>query len=225
MSAEIRILIVDDHPLMREALQAAISAEPGMQAVGEAGSGREAVAQTRQLNPDLIMMDLLMPEMDGVDATKVILAENPQAKILTFTSMSEETKVLAAIQAGALGFVTKDAPRKELMDAIRMVATGEPCLPPEIALKLFQGVRRQNTHPLVPYLDDMAESLTPRQEEVLRLLGRGYSDTQIAQSLHLSEATVRSHITNILNRLGLERRAQAIAYASRREAEAESSPE
>ena len=225
MSDEIRILIVDDHPLMREALQAAIAAEPGMQTVGEAGSGREAVMLTHQLNPDVILMDLLMPEMDGVEATQTILAEYPQAKILTFTSMSEEGKVVAAIQAGALGFITKDAPRKELMDAIRIVATGEPCLPPEIALKLFQGVRKQNTHPLVPYLEDMAEALTPRQEEVLSLLGRGYSNTQIAQSLHLSEATVRSHINHILNRLGLERRAQAIAYASRRDAGAGSSPE
>jgi NarL family two-component system response regulator LiaR len=225
MSDEIRILIVDDHPLMREALQAAIVAEPGMQTVGEAGSGREAVMLTHQLNPDVILMDLLMPEMDGVEATKIILAEHPQAKILTFTSMSEEGKVVAAIQAGALGFITKDAPRKELMDAIRIVATGEPCLPPEIALKLFQGVRKQNTHPLVPYMEDMAEALTPRQEEVLSLLGRGYSNTQIAQSLHLSEATVRSHINHILNRLGLERRAQAIAYASRRDVGAGSSPE
>ena len=223
--SDIRILIVDDHPLMREALQAAIAAEPGMQTLGEAGSGREAVMLTHQLNPDVILMDLLMPEMDGVEATQIILAEYPQAKILTFTSMSEEGKVVAAIQAGALGFITKDAPRKELMDAIRIVATGEPCLPPEIVLKLFQGVRKQKTHPLVPYLEDMAAELTPRQEEVLMLLGRGDSNTQIAQSLHLSEATVRSHINHILNRLGLERRAQAIAYASRRDAEAGSGPE
>lgn len=218
--SDIRILIVDDHPLMREALENAIETEPGMQVVGQAASGSEGVMLTHQVNPDVILMDLLMPEMDGVEATKVILAEYPKAKILTFTSMSEEEKVVAAIQAGALGFVTKDAPRKELLDAIRVVATGEPCLPPEIALKLFQGVRKQKEHPLVPYMEDMAAQLTPRQEEVLSLLGKGYSNLQIAKSLHLSEATVRSHVHHIINRLGFESRSQAIAYASRREGEA-----
>ena len=217
--SKIRILIVDDHPLMREALENAIQAEPDMQVIGQAGSGKEAVMLTHELQPDLIIMDLLMPEMDGVEATKIILAEYPKAKILTFTSMSEESKVVAAIQAGALGFVTKDAPRQEMLEAIRLVAEGEPCLPPEIALKLFQGVRKQKEHPLVPYMDDMAQGLTPRQEEVLTLLGRGYSNEQIAKSLYISVATVRSHINHVLNRLGLERRAQAIAYASRREAE------
>jgi len=218
--SEIRILIVDDHPLMREALANAIDTEPGMQVIGQAGSGREGVMKTHAMNPDVILMDLLMPEMDGVEAITIILAEYPKAKILTFTSMSEEEKVLAAIQAGALGFVTKDAPRKELLDAIRLVATGEPCLPPEIALKLFQGVRKQKEHSLVPYMEDLAAQLTPRQEEVLSLLGKGYSNLQIARSLHLSEATVRSHVHHIITRLGFESRSQAIAYASRREGEA-----
>jgi NarL family two-component system response regulator LiaR len=217
--SDIRILIVDDHPLMREALENAIETEPGMHVVGQAASGREGVMLTHELNPDVILMDLLMPEMDGVEATKIILAEYPRAKILTFTSMSEEGKVVAAIQAGALGFVTKDAPRRELLDAIRVVATGEPCLPPEIALKLFQGVRKQKEHPLVPYMEDLAARLTPRQEEVLSLLGKGYSNQQIAQSLYLSEATVRTHVHHIINRLGFESRSQAIAYASRREEE------
>ena len=210
---KIKILIADDHPLMREALRAAVEDEPDLQVVGEAADGREAVALARELDPDVILMDLLMPGMDGLEATATILAQQPEIKILTLTSLSTEDKVLAAVQAGALGYVTKEAPRAELLQAIRRLAAGEPVLPPEIALKLFSGIRRIK---MVPAEDDLTELLTPRQEEVLALLGEGRSDQEIAQTLHISEGTVRTHVHHILNRLGLENRTQAVAFANRR---------
>jgi DNA-binding NarL/FixJ family response regulator len=164
----------------------------------------------RELTPDVILMDLLMPDIDGLEATVTILAHQPQIKILVLTSLSNENKVVAAVQAGALGYITKEAPRVELLQAIRRMAAGEPVLPPEIALKLFSGIRRTKTIPE----GDLSKLLTSRQEEVLTLLGEGRSDQEIAQTLCISEGTVRTHIHHILNRLGLESRAQAVAYAN-----------
>ena len=211
--SKIGILIVDDHPLMREALRAAVEDEPDMEVVGEAVNGSEAVALAQELAPDVILMDLLMAGMDGLEATVAILTQQPQTKILILTSLSNEDKVLAAVQAGALGYITKEAPRAELLHAIRRMAAGEPVLPPEIALKLFSGLRRVKT---VPLEDDLTRLLTSRQEEVLALLGQGRSDQEIAEILHISKGTVRTHLHHILNRLGLENRAQAVACASRR---------
>ena len=208
-----KILIVDDHPLMREALRAAVEDEPDMQIVGEAYDGNKAIVMARELTPDVILMDLLMPDIDGLEATVTILAHQPQIKILVLTSLSNENKVVAAVQAGALGYITKEAPRAELLQAIRRMAAGEPVLPPEIALKLFSGIRRTKT---VPTEDELIKLLTPRQEEVLALLGEGRSDQEIAQTLHISQATVRTHIHHILDRLGLENRTQAVAYANGR---------
>jgi len=207
-----RILIVDDHPLMREALRAAVEDEPDMLVIGEACDGNEAIALARQLAPDVILMDLLMPSLDGLEATAAILAQQPQVRILALTSLANENKVVAAVQAGALGYITKEAPRAELLQAIRCLAAGEPVLPPEIALKLFSGIRRTKT---VPAKGDLTEPLTSRQEEVLTLLGEGRSDREIARTLCISEGTVRTHVHHILNRLGLENRAQAVAYANR----------
>jgi NarL family two-component system response regulator LiaR len=203
-----KILIVDDHPLMREALRAAVEDEPDIQVVGEACDGNKAIVMARELTPDVILMDLLMPDIDGLEATVTILAHQPQIKILVLTSLSNENKVVAAVQAGALGYITKEAPRAELLQAIRRMAMGEPVLPPKIALKLFSGIRRTKTIPE----DDLSELLTSRQEEVLTLLGEGHSDQEIAQTLCISKGTVRTHIHHILNRLGLENRAQAVAY-------------
>ena len=206
----IRILIADDHPMMREALRTALADEPDMQVVGEATNGLEALRFAAEHKPDVIIMDLLMPVMDGLEATAAIFAANPQARILISTSLEDEEQILAAIQAGALGYFPKTAPRTFLLEAIRKVADGVPYLPAGIAQKLFKGIREMR----VPTSGKAVESLTARQEEILALLGEGHSDQEIYKTLHLTEATVRSHIHGIIQRLGVENRAQAVAYAN-----------
>lgn len=208
----IKILIVDDHPMMREALRTALADEKDMQVIGEASNGMEGVKSAEKLAPDVIIMDLLMPVMNGLEAIAEIRTANPQAKILVSTSLEDEEKVFAAIQAGALGYFPKTAPRTYLLEAIRKVADGIPYLPSGIAQKLFNGIRKLKAPSAGRSAID--EPLTIRQEEILALLGEGRSDQEIARTLHLTEATVRSHIHRILQRLGLESRAQAVAYAN-----------
>jgi DNA-binding NarL/FixJ family response regulator len=209
----IKILIVDDHPMMREALQTALEDEKDMHVIGEAANGIEGVKSAAKLAPDVIIMDLLMPGMNGLEAIAQICAANPQARILVSTSLEDEEKVFAAIQAGALGYFPKTAPRTYLLEAIRKVADGIPYLPAGIAQKLFSGIRKLKASPSERRTVD--EPLTSRQDEILALLGEGRSDQEIAQTLHLSEATVRSHVHRIVQRLGLESRAQVVAYANR----------
>jgi DNA-binding NarL/FixJ family response regulator len=208
----IRLLIIDDHPMMREALITALADEKDMQIVGEAADGIEGVRLAEECNPDVILMDLLMPGMDGLESITMIIGTNPEAKILVVTSLEDEDKVLAAIQAGALGYFPKTAPRTFLLEAVRKVADGIPYLPAGIALKLFKGIRGLKG----PAKGADEELLTPRQEEILALMGEGRSDQEIGKLLHLEEPTVRSHVHRILQRLGVENRAQAVAYANGR---------
>lgn len=205
----IKILIADDHPMMREALRTALEDEPDLQVVGEAGNGKEAIKLVEQLNPDVILMDLLMPEMNGLEAIAQLQKSHPQTKILVVTSLEDEQKVLEAIQAGALGYFPKTAPRPYLLEAIRKVADGVPYLPSGIAQKLFKGLREMKAPPAGRSAVD--EPLTSRQEDVLVLLGEGRSDREIGEMLHLTEATVRSHVHNIIQRLGVKNRTQAVA--------------
>jgi DNA-binding NarL/FixJ family response regulator len=209
---KIRFLIADDHPMMREALVTALAEEPDLELVGEASNGFEALELAQACKPDVILMDLLMPGMDGLEAISRILKADPHARVLVVTSLEDEDKVLAAIQAGALGYFPKTAPRHYLLEAIRKVADGIPYLPSGIALKLFKSVRSLRA----PARSAIDEPLTSRQEEILALLGEGRSDPEIARILHLEEATVRSHVHRILQRLGVENRAQAVAYANGR---------
>jgi len=208
----IKLLIVDDHPMMREALVTALTEEKDMEVISEASSGIEGIKLAEECRPDVILMDLLMPGMDGLEAIGRILEASPQAKILVVTSLEDEDKILGAIQAGALGYFPKTAPRAYLLEAIRKVADGIPYLPSGIALKLFKSIRGMK----VPSSgkSDIDELLTSRQEEILALLGEGRSDQEIAKTLHLEDATVRSHVHRILQRLGVESRAQAVAYAN-----------
>jgi len=207
---QIRIMITDDHPMMREALRAALEEEPDLTVCCEASDGLEAVEMTEKFQPDVILMDLLMPDMEGLEAIRRIIEKKPQTRIMVVTSLEDDEKIIAAIQAGALGYFPKTAPRSYLLEAIRRVADGVPYLPSGIAQKLFSGLRKMKTGPLS---DPAQEPLTERQGEILKLLGEGRSDMEIGIALHLSEATVRSHVRNILLRLGLETRAQAVAYA------------
>lgn len=209
---KIKVLIVDDHPMMREALQTALGEEDDMQVVGEASNGADALRAFDDLTPDVVVMDLLMPGMGGLEAIAALYAANPQVRVLVSTSLEDEQKIVAAIQAGALGYFPKTAPRAFLLDAIRQVANGIPYLPAEIAQKLFKGIRELKSAP-----DGQTEELlTVRQEQILALLGEGRSDKEIGQALHLEESTVRSHVHHILQRLGLENRTQAVLYANRK---------
>lgn len=207
----IKILVVDDHPMMREALITALEAEENIQVMGEASDGGEALLKAAELNPDVVLMDLLMSGMGGLEAITSLQEQHPHIHILVVSSLEDEEKILAAVQAGVLGYFPKTAPRAYLLEAIQKVADGVPYLPAGIAAKLLKGLREMKS----PARSAVDEPLTSRQGEVLALLGEGRSDVEIAQTLHLSEATVRSHVHGILQRLGLENRAQAVAYANR----------
>jgi two-component system, NarL family, response regulator LiaR len=198
--------------MMREALITALADETDMKVVGEASDGIEGVKMAKSSNPDVILMDLSMPGINGLEAIDRIIGTHPEAKILVVTSLEDEDKILAAIQAGVLGYFPKTAPRAYLLEAIRKVADGIPYLPAGIAKKLFKGIRR--TKLSAKYESD--EPLTSRQDEILALMGEGRSDQEIGKTLHLEETTVRSHIHRILQRLGMKNRAQVIAYANGR---------
>ena len=213
MTKKIKILVVDDHPLMREALSGALNTETDLEVVAEAGSGEEALEILQSLSPDVVLMDLGLPGMSGFEAIYEIIKRDPQAKILVNTSMEDEERVLAAIQAGALGYYPKTAPRAYLLEAIRRVADGVPYMPAGITMKLFQGIRKTQETTRAPNPQTV---LTDRQEEVLALMTDGMSDIKIAEALSLSIPTVRSHIHHIVQRLGLETRTQAVAYAHNR---------
>jgi NarL family two-component system response regulator LiaR len=205
---KIKILIVDDHPMMRDALQMAFTGEADLQVIGEAEDAIEALKLLETLTPDIILMDLLMPNMNGLEAIAKIIETDPRAKILVLSSMEDEERILSAIQAGALGYFPKTAPRSYLLEAIRKVADGIPYMPAGITLKLFQGLRRIKAIPT----GEEQVALTARQQEILMLLSEGKTDEEIGKTLHLQESTVRAHIHHILQRLGMENRSQAVAY-------------
>lgn len=199
--------------MMREALVTALEGEFDLIVIGEANNGAEALAMANKLKPDVILMDMLMPEIGGVEAIVKLRESQPQIKVMVVTSLEDEDKVLAAVQAGALGYFPKTAPREFLLEGIRKVADGVPYLPAGIAMKLFNGIR--NMKQPLPGRSTADEPLTSRQEELLALIGEGRSDKDISGILHLSESTVRAHLYQIRQRLGLESRAQVVAYANR----------
>jgi NarL family two-component system response regulator LiaR len=209
MTEAIRILIADDHAIVREGLRALIESEPGMELVGETTDGVEAVLKARSLQPDVILMDLVMPRKDGIDAIGEIKGENPEARILVLTSFAEDDKVFPAIKAGALGYLLKDSSPQELLQAIREVYRGESSLHPTIARKLIGELNRPSDLPATE------EPLTEREVEVLGLVARGLSNQEIAERLVVSERTVRTHVSNILGKLHLANRTQAALYAVR----------
>ena len=209
MSEPIRILIVDDHTIVRDGLIALINAEPGMLVIGVGADGVEAVEKARALNPDVILLDLIMPRKDGVQATAEIKKENPAARILILTSFAEDHQVFSAIRAGAIGYLMKDTSSDDLIQAIRDVYQNRPALQPAIARKLMHDIQNQ------PDQAASENNLTDREIEILQMVAQGRTNQQIADALFLSERTVRTHITNILAKLRLENRTQAALYALR----------
>ena len=209
MAENIRILIVDDHAIVREGQRALIDTEPGMEVVGEATDGFEAVEMADTLQPDVILLDLHMPGKDGIEAIGEIKAENPMARILVLTSFTEDEKIYAAIKAGAMGYLLKDFSPQEILSAIRKVHQGETSMHPSIANRLMRELQR------VSNLAPSEDPLTTREVEILKLVAQGLSNQEIAEKLVISERTVRTHVTNILGKLHLANRTQAALYALR----------
>ena len=202
----IRILIVDDHGIVRKGIHALLSKEQGMLVVGEATNGEEGVTQAQALKPDVVLMDLVMPKCDGIEATRQI-TRIPGIRVLVLTSFAEDDKVFPAIKAGALGYLLKDSGPDTLIEAIRQVHRGEPSLEPSIARKVLAELSQPPKTPLT------SEPLTGREMEVLRLVAQGMSNGEIAEQLVIAELTVRAHVSHILGKLHLASRTQAALYA------------
>ena len=203
----IRVLIVDDHAIVRKGIRALLAEVECIQVVGEAGNGQDAVTMAERLNPDVILMDLVMPGGDGIEAIRHITSRQEQAHILVLTSFASDDKVFPAIKAGALGYLLKDSEPADLLQAIQQVHRGEPSLHPIIAIKVLQEMQRPSRHPPTP------DPLTDRELQVLRLVAKGLGNQEIAEQLVVTEATVRSHVSNILSKLHLANRVQATLYA------------
>jgi len=204
-AAPIRLLIVDDHPVVRGGLRGIFAGNQGFEVVGEAGNGVEALAEATRLRPDVVLMDLRMPEMGGVEATRRLRETTPAAQVLVLTTYDTDDDVLPAIEAGATGYLLKDAPREELVRAVRAASRGESVLSPSVAGRVLARVRRP-----------AQDSLSQRELEVLRLIANGVPTREAAATLFVSEATVKTHLLHIYDKLGVRDRAAAVGEAYRR---------
>ena len=206
MTAAIRLLIVDDHPIVRDGLRGVFADDPDFEVAGEAGNGREAVELAGRLGVDVVLMDLRMPEMGGVAAIKALRAEAPEVRVLVLTTFDTDSDVLPAIEAGATGYLLKDAPSAELIRAVRAAHRGESVLSPSVAGRLMGQVRKP-----------VNDALSPREREVLELIAGGASNRDAAARLFVSQATIKTHLLHLYDKLGVRDRAAAVAEAYRRE--------
>jgi DNA-binding NarL/FixJ family response regulator len=207
-SPQIKILLVDDHAVVRQGLRTFLELQDDMCIVGEAANGMEAIEQVRQMQPDIVLLDLAMPKMGGVEATPHIIAACPQARVIILTSFGEDDQVIPAIRAGAQGYLLKDIPPHDLVQAVREAHQGRAQLHPDVAQKLMSAIAAPTPAPPFPESD-----LTEREREVLRLIAQGLNNQQIAQRLTISEKTVKTHVSNILGKLQVDDRTQAAIYA------------
>jgi two-component system, NarL family, response regulator LiaR len=201
----IRILIADDHEVVRQGLRVSLGVDPELEVVGEAADGAEAVRLAHRLRPDLVLMDLLMPELDGIAATQVIRRELPDTEVIALTSVLEDASVVGAVRAGAIGYLLKDTRAAELRRAIKAAAAGQVQLSPSAAARLMREVKAP----------ERPEALSERELDVLRLLARGLANKEISRDLGIAEKTVKTHVSSILGKLGVQSRTQAALYAGR----------
>jgi two-component system, NarL family, response regulator LiaR len=206
MTTPVKVMIVDDHAIVREGLTMLLSEEADIEVVGEARNGVDALTRINHLQPHVVLMDLVMPEMDGIAATAQIRQKYPHCQVLVLTSFAEDQRVPDAIQAGAIGYLLKDVLRADLLQAIHAAARGQPTLHPEAQRQLMQQV-------ITPILPNLLETLTERETDVLRLIARGHSNKEIAAALHLTEGTVKGYVSAILGKLQVADRTQAALYA------------
>ena len=205
MGSRVRLLIADDHPVVRSGLKGMLESQPDFEVVGEAENGVEALSLAERLSPDVVLMDLRMPEMDGVTATKRIKATRPETNVLVLTTYESDADIFRAVEAGATGYMLKDTPREGLYNAVRAAAEGKPLLASAVAARLMDRVRRPNE-----------ETLSGREIEILELVAAGTSNKGIAKQLWISETTVKTHMLHIFEKLGVADRTAAVTVALRR---------
>jgi DNA-binding NarL/FixJ family response regulator len=207
----IRLLIVDDHPIVRDGLRGVFDGEPGFEVAGEAADGAQALERAAELGPDVVLMDLRMPAMGGVEAIRRLRADQPAVRVLVLTTYDTESDVLPAIEAGATGYLLKDAPREDLIRAVRAAADGRPVLAPTVAQRLMTRVQAPP-----PAATPAVDALTDRELEVLRLVASGTTNRGTARTLFISEATVKTHLLHAYAKLGVRDRAAAVSEAYKR---------
>jgi DNA-binding NarL/FixJ family response regulator len=211
--APIRVLIVDDQALVREGLVTLLGLIPGLEVAGTARDGEEAVGLSAELRPDVVLMDLRMPRLDGVEATRRLAASAPAIRVVVLTTYADDESIFAALQAGAYGYLTKDSGAEAIAHAVRTVHAGHALLEPAVQRRLIESLRERPPVVPRPASPPPPDDLTPREVEVLGLIARGLSNQEIARHLTVSEATVKTHVNNIFSKAGLRDRAQAVRYA------------
>jgi DNA-binding NarL/FixJ family response regulator len=215
--AKLRVLAADDQRVVREGLAMLLGLLPDVEVVGTAANGEEALDLADELRPDVILMDLRMPRVDGVEATRRLRASHPEIKVVVLTTYADDRSVIDALRAGALGYLTKDAGADEIRQALYRVTSGQAAVDPAVQMHLIEAIATTNATPEMPAtpVPVLPDGLTPREAEVLGLIGAGLSNTEIAAALFVSEATVKSHVNHMLPKIGARDRAQAVGYAYR----------